>query len=243
MFFSWLDRLPKAIEPVLVQTPGRGSRFHEHPYSAMAEVVEELCQALTALPDLPWAFYGHSLGARIAFELARELQCHHHSRVCHLFVGAALPPHLPLPHEPIHNLPRQAFIDRLQALYSGIPEEVLADSDLMDIFLPVIRADTMLFETYFYTSQPQLDCGITAFAGDCDRIASPRLMHGWDMHTHIGIKVNVVRGDHFFLSTSEEHVLGAMIQTLEDVLPGKVAQGPDLSSEPSRCDRGETPVG
>ena len=116
--------------------------------------------------------------------------------------------------EPVVRLPRGAFLESLQHLYSRIPEQLLNVPVLLEIFLPVIRADMTMFETYCVVSHPPLDCPITAFAGDRDRVAQAHAMHGWSMHTRLQATVRLISGGHFFISDKERDVIEAITESL-----------------------------
>ena len=158
--------------------------------------------------ERPFAFFGHSLGARVGFELARSLRRQGRSLPAHLFVSACPAPQLPLG-RPIHMLPKGALLAELQRR-NGIPQVVLAQPELLDLLLPLLRADLMVVETAVYRSEPALDCAITAFGGIEDPIVSREALEGWGEQTSGPFNTAFFAGGHFFLRTAEGQLLQAI---------------------------------
>jgi surfactin synthase thioesterase subunit len=178
----------------------------------METLVETLVEALRPLLDRPFAFFGHSLGAIVAFETARSLRGRGLSPA-HLFVSGNIAPHLPDPAPPIHALPADAFLRELKEL-NGMPQAVLDSQELLDIMLPVVRADFTLLETYQYDSQPPLDCPITAFGGLQDPRTTRSGLEDWRTQTVGTFDLIMLRGDHFFLDAERPLLLHAIAQRL-----------------------------
>lgn len=201
-FFGWPEALSPEVEVVWVQQPGRGGRFSEEPYTSVQDTADEIAAGLTTYADAPLAFYGHSLGAVIAFEVARKLRLAGSRIPCHLFVGAARAPHLERIQPSLQNLSNEAFIDAVHARYSGIPTAVSDEPELMQLFLPLLRADFTAYETYTCTEERPLSCPITAFTGSEDPIVKLDAVQQWSSHTNARFTTHVLPGDHFFLNTS-----------------------------------------
>ena len=141
VFFEWAVRLGQEFECVCIQLRGRGSRLHEKSHEAIVDIADEIAGNITGYLDVPFVFYGHSFGGVIAFELARRMKREGKQGPAHLFLGAVRPPHLAPPHAPIHALPEREFIDNVQGRYSGIPAAVLREPEILQFFLPALRAD------------------------------------------------------------------------------------------------------
>jgi len=190
---------PADVEVCAVQLPGRESRFTERPVTAMDQVVDELTAAIRA--DLPFAFFGHSMGALIAFEVARQLAA---DGPDHVFASAHRAPHLADP-TVLHGLDDDALADRLAAT-----NPALADPELREIFLPILRADLTLCETYVHTPGEPLSCPITVFGGREDDIVTEAELRAWRQHTSAGFALRTFPGGHFYLRGAEnvvaEHV-------------------------------------
>jgi medium-chain acyl-[acyl-carrier-protein] hydrolase len=214
MFLDWRGRLGPQVEVIGIQLPGRGARLQERPYHSVTEIADETVRALAALQGRPFVFYGHSLGALIAFEVTRRLRALGKREPSHLFVGGARPPHMGpiLPH--LHTLEQASFLDSVQARYGGIPAAILREPELLDLFLPPLRADFAAYETYEYAWEDPLTCPISAFAGVDDPLVTPVLMAEWSRHSSAGFDLSVLRGDHFFLGQSRDELVGMIRRKL-----------------------------
>ena len=120
IFRTWPDGLPADVEICPVQYPGRGTRPMETPFTEISSLVRALAQAMLPLVDKPFAFFGHSLGALVAFELAQELRRQSSLQPARLFVSADRAPQIPRRNRPIHALPEGEFLAELRRL-NGIP--------------------------------------------------------------------------------------------------------------------------
>ncbi|NEZ61090.1 thioesterase II family protein [Adonisia turfae] len=196
VFYDWPELLPSAVEVCAVELPGRGKRLFETPYTDIISLLQILGPELVPFLDVPFACFGHSLGARIAFEFSRWSQQTVQLTPRHLWAAAARAPHLPPDREPIHDLPSADFILELQG-YNGTPESVLKNPELMELMLPMLKADFSLLETYQYQPKAQLACPITCFWGEQDEIANHTDVAAWQQHTNI-FTFEAVPGDHFF---------------------------------------------
>lgn len=130
IYRDWTAALPPVVEVYPVQLPGRQSRLHELPFTRMSLLVPELVEGLQPYLDRPFAFWGHSMGALISFELARHLSHENRPGPLHLFVSGYRAPQLPRLEPPIHQLPEEAFIHELHRL-NGTPDAVLQNRELM----------------------------------------------------------------------------------------------------------------
>lgn len=208
-FNSWKTRLPASIEVVPLQLPGRETRISEQPFLDMGAAVSAIADLEELFEPLPFAFYGHSMGATLAFQLTRELRRRGRRLPVALCVGGRLAPHLPNPRRVMHKLETGPFIEALRS-FSGTPEEVLRNADLMDLLLPCIRADFQIAETYRPQAEVPLPCPIQAYCGDEDPEASVHEMREWGVHTKAGFDMTVIKGGHFFLHSAEEELLGIL---------------------------------
>jgi medium-chain acyl-[acyl-carrier-protein] hydrolase len=212
VFSGWPEALP-GVEVWIAQLPGRGSRFGEAALTAMLPLVQALARQLEASSDeRPFAFFGHSLGARLSFELARSLRRQGKPLPAHLFVSACPAPQLPHG-PPFHTLPKSAFLAELER-FNGIPAEVLAEPELMDLLLPMLRADFTAYETAVYNSEPPLTCPISAFGGSEDPLVSREALSAWREQAAGPFQISFFSGDHFFLRTAEKELLRAIEMAL-----------------------------
>jgi medium-chain acyl-[acyl-carrier-protein] hydrolase len=215
--------LPALVEVFPVQIPGRETRLMEPPFTQLAPLEQAVAQALRPYLGLPFAFFGHSMGALIGFELARHLRRQGSPGPLCLFVSAHRAPHLPDPHPPIHALPTPAFVQELRHL-NGTPEAVLQNAELMDLLLPLLRADLAVDETYVYADEEPLDCPISCFGGLQDRTVEREELEAWRDHTRGPFTLRTFPGDHFFLNSARAPLLRALSQDLA-CLAGQVAGG------------------
>ena len=203
---TWRKALGPEIEVCPVQPPGRESRIREDPFRRLEPLVETV--AVTLRPWLAWPFalFGHSMGALIAYELARFLPSLGLPGPLHLFVSGATPPHRRAPSQKTHALPDDAFKSALRDL-DGTPEAVLAHPELMDLMLPTLRADFEMCETYAPAELERLACPITAFGGSEDAQVSPGDLTAWSALTRAGFEACLLAGDHFFLGPRAGEIL------------------------------------
>jgi surfactin synthase thioesterase subunit len=181
-------------------------------------MVQDYLPVLRAHLDLPFAFYGHSLGGLLALELAQQLRAEGLPLPGHLFIGASAPPVVGLIHPAISHLSDEGFVTAVQERYSGIPQSVLKESELMEIFLPALRADFSAYETFDRNCVIQVRCPITAFAGSDDAVIAPDVMREWCRHTEVSFDLRIIPGDHFFLSNSGELVLSTIREKMSSTL-------------------------
>lgn len=198
-YYSWMGRLPKNIELCRILIPGRETRFNDPPYSDLQILVEAIVEALLPLFDIPFAIFGHSMGSFIGFELARKLRKLHNIEPVHLFVSARRAPQIPDPEPPTSQLSDVDFIDHV-GKFNGTPEAVIQSQELMELFLPVLRADFSILETYRYRKEPPLDCPITAFGGLSDHKYHRWEIEAWREQTSNRFKSFFFSGRPFFHS-------------------------------------------
>jgi medium-chain acyl-[acyl-carrier-protein] hydrolase len=222
-FRSWRDELRPAIDLCPVQIPGRGNRFAEPPLRRCPALCEMLAAELRPWLDVPFAFFGHSMGALVAFELARHLRRHARVGPMHLFLSGAPGPRRPLPSR-LHCLPEPALIAELSRL-NGTPPEILAQRQFMSIVIPFIRADLELYETHVYSSEDLLDCPISAFAGVDDALARREDVAAWRHETRGAFTLRMFEGDHFFLHRARAPLLRAISEDLSQATLAAVEDG------------------
>ncbi|MDJ0702187.1 MAG: thioesterase II family protein [Leptolyngbyaceae cyanobacterium MO_188.B28] len=214
IFRTWAAQLSPEIEVCPVQLPGRENRFNHLPFRQLTCLIQTLLPALLPEFDRPFAFFGHSLGGLISFELARQLQRQNFSQQpLQLFVSACRAPQLPPIDQPIHQLPEPELIQALHQ-YNGTPEVLLQDAEMMALMLPMLRADFSLSETYSYVPLSPLHCPISAFGGLQDKYVSWEDLAGWSSQTFGNFTQRMFQGNHFFLKPKQEELLQAISQDL-----------------------------
>ncbi len=197
IFRSWVKLLPPEIELCALQLPGRETRIREPFITQISPLVVEITQELSPyLKDFPFALFGHSLGALIAFDIARQLRFQQLPQPIHLFLSGRNPPHLLLKNC-IHQKPDHVLIEKLRE-YGGTKEEVLQNSELMELFLPIFRADLTLNETYVYSPDSPFNYPISVFGGMEDHSVNQEQLSQWHKYTSNKFDLNMFAGGHMF---------------------------------------------
>ena len=213
IFRSWGRLLPGSIEVCGVVLPGRAFRLDERPRDRLGPLADELVSVIRGLPPGPFAFFGHCFGGLLAFEVARRLHRLGAPLPRHLFVSACPPPHLPAAEPDVHRLPDRALKGRLHKL-GGIPQPVLECPELMDLFLPALRADLTAFETHDHEPGPPLPVPMTVLGGSGDPLARAEALEEWGRYARESFDVRVFGGGHFFLHSDEEAVVATIAEVL-----------------------------
>ena len=206
IFHNWWKRLPTEIEVLGAQLPGREERFQEPCCRSMRPLVAAFVPAIEPFFDKPFALLGHSMGAIIAFELARQLHQRYGVLPRHLFVVARRAPQLADPLPPMHRLAEADFIRQVRTRHQGLPDVIVEDPELRAIYFPILRADLELLETYAYAPEAPLDCPLSVFGARADSIPKDDLA-AWRQQTTSRFTLHMIAGDHFFLKTSPGELL------------------------------------
>jgi medium-chain acyl-[acyl-carrier-protein] hydrolase len=208
-FYRWADQLPASVEVCPVQFPGRGARSPEKLLTALPQVIEALINELPPFLDKPFAFFGHSMGGLVCFELARALRTRFDLQPMQMFISGCRAPHLPDPDPPAANLPDSELLAELLRL-NGTPPEILEHRELLAYMLPMLRADFSVCETYVYEQSKPLDCPITGFGGLEDPKATREAVERWRNMTTGNFVLRMFPGGHFFIHTSERAFLNTL---------------------------------
>jgi medium-chain acyl-[acyl-carrier-protein] hydrolase len=221
VFRGWARRLPPGVEVCGVVLPGRAARLREAPRERLAPLADDLVDALLELPPAHCAFFGHSFGGLLSFEVARRLHRRGAPLPRQLFVSACPPPHLP-PLEPdVHRLSDRALKERLMKL-GGTPLPVLECPELIDLLLPALRADLKAFETHDHEPGAPLPIPMTILGGAGDRVAPAHALEEWGGYTRDSFDLRVFPGGHFFLHSDEDAVVAAVAADLAGLAPAGV---------------------
>ncbi len=210
MLHAWLRGLPSSIQVCPLQLPGRENRWQEPPLNRLPPLITHLADAIEPLLNVPFAFFGHSLGALIAFELARELRRRGRGGCVKVLASARIAPQETIAMPPICGLPEPEFVAELQARYNAMPDAILADREMMTLYLPVLRADLEMIENYVHVPEPPLECPITVFGGTDDPTVTRSQLEEWRRQTSAGFNVRMFPGDHFFPKTNREAFVQAV---------------------------------
>ena len=214
IFRTWAKALGPSIAVCTAHLPGRGGRLTEKPYTSAQSLVAAAAEAITPHLDLPFAFFGHSLGALISFELTRHLRRLNRPLPKHLFLSGRGAAQLGVRERVTYNLPATEFAEELRRL-NGTPREVLEHQELMELMIPLLRADFQVCQTYRYTEEPALDCPITAFGGLYDHEVTREMVGAWREQTTSSFRLLMMPGDHFFVNSTTERILDILAQELQ----------------------------
>lgn len=203
-FNGWQERLPRSIAVIPARPPRR---------SEMAALVAALADAVEPYVAEPFAFFGHSMGAAAAFELARLLRHRNLPPPRWLLVSGARAPQFRRGHVPPPDPGEEEFVNELRRL-EGLPGEVLENTNLLRIVLPALRADAALYRRYIYMDEPPLDCPIRAYGGAEDPNVQREHLEAWALQTRCSFGLRMFPGGHFFLQTARPEFLDALARDL-----------------------------
>lgn len=209
VYRPWAGLLPPGVELVSVRLPGREARFREPPFSRLDDLVPVLLDNLLPLLKLPHSWFGHSMGALVAFEACREIRRRGLPEPARLLISSRPAPHLTARDEPISGVPDEELTALVTAL-NGTPSEVHTRTTAFAKFIPTLRADFSVIETYRYRSEPPLDMPISVFGGEQDPAVSVDELRAWRIHSTIGCDVQTFRGDHFYLHQDPDKFVAAL---------------------------------
>lgn len=206
IFRNWHQHLGNDVEVNAIQLPGRESRLREARFVSLEAAIAPLRAAVVPQIKYPCAFFGHSLGALVAYRLCIDLQQAGQPLPAYLFVSGRRAPAFP-PAEPMYGLPEGEFVAQLRAL-GGTPEAVLADRDLRSLFLGILRDDLTVDEAYRQPENlPPLSCPIVAFGASADPKAAPERVEAWKDYTCARFVRHGFAGGHFFLKACESSLV------------------------------------
>lgn len=214
LFRTFSRYLPAEIEVWPVQLPGRESRLREPAYSRMEPLIDALLAAISPYFTMPFALFGHSMGALVSFELARALRRHPDLQApVHLFVSGHRAPHLFIKNTATYHLPDEQFMEKIRNL-NGTPEEVWKHPELLQLLLPLLRADFEVCETYQWKQEAPLDCLLSAYGGLSDGGVPRETVLAWREQTRSVFTTRFFPGEHFYLHTEQQALLFTLAQEL-----------------------------
>lgn len=215
-FADWANRLGAGIDVCPARLPGRESRASESPIDRIDSMTEALLEALRPLLDIPFAFFGHSMGAMIGFELARALRRGGEPMPSALFCAAARAPQFRTNHVPGPEPSEEEFLAELRRL-EGVPDEILENDELLRFLLPALRADSTLGRVYVYQDEPPLNCPIRAYVGSDDPRLSADVVEPWKEQTSASFAMRTLPGGHFFIRTAGGEFLECLAHDIRTV--------------------------
>lgn len=214
LFHSWRAMLPEWIDLVAVQLPGREARLREPALSSVADIVDALQAEIVATNDRPFAFFGYSMGALISFETTRALLAAGTTGPEALILAGHQPPHVKTTSVPFHAMTDAEFVDAMQRLYDGIPQEVLSNPDLMRLLLPTLRRDIEALEFFQFKPGPRLNIPFHVYGGTLDPQANRSRLERWQDLTNGPTAFRWFDGGHFFVLDQSRAVVDAVVADL-----------------------------
>jgi surfactin synthase thioesterase subunit len=217
IYRNWPTNLSEEVEVYLLELPGRGNRIREPAHTRLDALVQDIFKVIIPYLSKPFAFFGHSMGALVGFELSRYLRRVQAPVPAQLFVSGRSAPQIVDADPPTYDLPEAEFIQAVRSL-NGTPREVLEHPELMSLMIPLLRADFSVCQTYSYTVEPPLDCPITALGGLQDNEVARENLEAWREHTTSDFKLRMLPGDHFFLNSCQAQLLRIVSQGLHQLV-------------------------
>ena len=206
VFRKWAKGISDNIELVSVLLPSRGSRISEPPYDSWEPLLSESFTALSPYLSEPHAFYGHSFGGRLAYELAQMATTEHEGLTRHVFISGCRCPGSPQSRPYLHQLSKGDFLAALRGTY-GVPRELVDDEIMMKRMLPALRSDIKLAELWNDWNAQRLRAPITAIYGHDDLIDNWVSMRGWFAYSEVGCELIEIPGGHFLTDTNSRQLL------------------------------------
>jgi surfactin synthase thioesterase subunit len=203
-----------SLRIVTVELPGRGSRMNESHLKDMHRMVDDLFKRLpTVIHSSRYAFFGHSMGALIAYLLTHKIIKHKYPKPYHLFITGKEGPSAPMTEdEKKHLFPKDRFIEELKK-YQGSPQEVLENEELLNFFLPTLLADFEASENYVYQQVPRLDVPMTVITGTEENMYNDEILL-WENETIYPVDFRRMSGNHFFIFKHKEEILDIILKKL-----------------------------
>lgn len=217
IYQAWPTILPSWIEVAPIQLPGRGRRLHLEPYADLTKLVADLADAIEPLLDRDYAFFGHSMGALIAFELARQIRRLDGPAPRALFASGFRAPQLKSRLHGVSHLPDDEFIALIASL-GGTPKEVLDNVELMALVLPALRGDVKIVESYAFVDERPLETPIIALGGQDDDSVSDEALRAWGGQTLAPLSAKFFPGGHFFVHSAQSAVTATVARHLSAVM-------------------------
>jgi len=204
-YSSWANYLPKDVEVIAIQLPGRSTRLSEAPFDNMAELVDDLLPNMVPLLDKPYVIFGHSLGSRIGYELLSKLQLQNQMMPDCFIASGSRAAHIPDSSDNCWQKNDAEFIQVLKRL-NGTPIEIFQHKELLELLLPMLRADFKISSTY-QAKPVKLACSIEVLYGTKDVDITFEQLNAWKQLSDKPIKISSVHGEHFFIDNNKTDVL------------------------------------
>lgn len=212
-FKEWGNHLSPEIELCSLQFPGREERFYEKPHCHIDTLFQELIENFYDYLEIPFVFLGHSLGALLCFEFSRFLETNNIRLPLHVYLSGSNPPVKNLFKDFLGEMDDAQIIDKLKS-FNGTPKNIINNKELMKLFLPMIKADLAIMNSFDYKNDYQFSMPITVFGGISDPLVECGSLGGWNNFTKAYCRVITFPGDHFFIFSEMNNILDYMNREL-----------------------------
>lgn len=196
--FQQLEKVVgNTLNMITLEYPGRGSRYGEPLLKRLNDLCDDLFNQVAGRLQSPYAIYGHSMGGLLTYLLTQRIRNEQLPLPIHLFISGSRAPSMRRDMPDYHKQPRPEFIKSLRSL-GGTTDEILNNSDILELYEPILRADFEAVETYEYESCDPFNIPLTVFNGLSDRISREQA-EAWQRETTFPIVLREFPGDHFFI--------------------------------------------
>ena len=214
IYYKWKKYLNPFIELEPIELKGRGRRYNEPLYETLDEAVEDIFMNIKSkILNEEYMIYGHSMGSLLAYEIYYKIKDNALRKPKHIFFSGYEAPSIIKKRENTYTLPNYDFINKIMEL-GGTPEEVMNNKELLDLFLPIIRSDFKILETYNYKErEDKIQCDVSILNGKKDSINLDEIL-AWKNHAGKDFKVYNFEGNHFFINSNVENITNVINETL-----------------------------
>jgi medium-chain acyl-[acyl-carrier-protein] hydrolase len=217
-YYKWAEHLSLDTELISLQYPGRGRLIDMSPCISIHDLAKESCKTIWTLSDKPLIFFGHSLGAIVAFETIRMLRRFGNSIPKALVVSSRQAPESKSYFDnKLHTLPDDQFLSGFSQ-YGGIPSEIMECSDMVEYLMPLLRADITALETWSYKPESPLEIPIMALGSDQDITLDLKQLQRWSEFTHSTFQFQIMHGNHFYFQGQLTEVVNTINKVIEEAI-------------------------
>lgn len=211
-YHRYVQQAPDGLNVILPELPGRGIRYSEPLLTDLNAMVDDIMKQIRADLYLPYALYGHSMGTLLCYLLAKKIMKEGLNMPLHLFLTGGGAPSTKENRRILHSMSQADLVEKLKEM-GGMPDIVLNDHKLLDLFLPIIRADFKATESFVYGGPAGLNIPITAITGDQENISDERVA-AWQLETSARLDIKKLPGDHFFIFNYGAEILEMIARAL-----------------------------
>ncbi|WP_238191455.1 thioesterase II family protein [Paenibacillus sp. L3-i20] len=222
-YYKWKKQLSSCIELKTIELAGRGNRLKAPFYETFHDAVEDLYELMIneVQDDAPFAFFGHSMGCLLSYELAHMLKERSNKEPKVMFMSGRWAPHIERDGMVDSSFPDVQLKARLLEL-GGTTAELFENQQMVEAFIPILRSDFLLMETYTYNENREpLTAAINVVTGNKDYDVNQRDLIEWQTHTTGEFSIHKFKGGHFYINDSFDSLLQHINRTLEGYIPAK----------------------